>query len=134
MDSTHAANTKRIAKNTAVLYLRTIVTMVISLFTSRIVLEALGVDNFGIANVVGGVVTMFTVISGSLSGSVSRFLTFALGEGDKDKLQRVFSISVNIMLALAILVFLLGEIGGIWFVNNKLNIPPGRLEAAHWVL
>lgn len=97
-------------------------------------LEALGVDNFGIANVVGGVVTMFTVISGSLSGSVSRFLTFALGEGDKDKLQRVFSISVNIMLALAILVFLLGEIGGIWFVNNKLNIPPGRLEAAHWVL
>ena len=134
MDSTHAANTKRIAKNTAVLYLRTIVTMVISLFTSRILLEALGVDNFGIANVVGGVVAMFSVISGSIAGSVSRFLTFALGEGDKDKLQKVFSISVNIMIGLSLLIALVGEIGGIWFINNKMNIPPDRIEAAHWVL
>ncbi len=82
MDQKHIENTKRVAKNTGLLYVRTIVMMLISLFTSRIVLEALGVENYGINNVVGGVVAMFSIISGSLSASVSRFLTFALGEGN----------------------------------------------------
>lgn len=127
-------NTKRIAKNTIFLYGRTIVTMLISLFTSRIILAALGIDNYGIANVVGGVVAMFSVISGSLSGSISRFLTFALGEGNKENLRKLFSISINIQILIGLIILVVGEIGGIWFLNNKLNIPPDRLLAAHWVL
>ncbi len=129
----HIENTKRVAKNTALLYVRTIVMMLISLFTSRIVLEALGVDNYGINNVVGGVVAMFSIISGSLSGSISRFLTYALGEGNKEKLRKVFSMSINIQIFIGLVIILLAESCGIWFINHKLNIPPDRLIAAHWV-
>ena len=129
----HIENTKRVARNTALLYLRTIVMMLISLFTSRIVLEALGVDNYGINNVVGGVVGMFSIISGSLSGSISRFLTYALGEENKDKLRKVFSMSINIQIFIGIIILILAESCGIWFINQKLNIPSDRLIAAHWV-
>lgn len=132
MDS-HSENTKRIAKNTGLLYIRTIVMMLISLYTSRIVLEALGVDNYGINNVVGGVVGMFSVISGSLSGSISRFLTFALGEGNYEKLRKVFSLCVSIQVIIGLSIIVIGEIVGVWFINNKLNISPDRLIAAHWV-
>lgn len=134
MSTPQSENTKRIAKNTLFLYGRTIVTMLVSLFTSRIILAALGVDNYGISNAVGGVVAMFSVISGSLSGSISRFLTFALGEGDKEKLRKLFSISINIQILIGLAILIVGEIGGVWFLNNKLNIPPDRLWAAHWVL
>lgn len=133
MDQKHIENTKRVAKNTGLLYLRTIVLMFISIYTSRIVLEALGIDNYGINNVVGGVVGMFSIISGPLTGSISRFLTFALGEGDKEKLQKVFSLSVNIQIFIGLIVIIVAEIIGVWFINNKLNIPPDRLIAAHWV-
>lgn len=129
----HIENTKRVARNTALLYLRTIVMMLISLFTSRIVLEALGVDNYGINNVVGGVVGMFSIISGSLSGSISRFLTYALGEENKEKLRKVFSMSINIQIFIGIIILILAESCGIWFINQKLNIPSDRLIAAHWV-
>lgn len=115
------------------LYLRTIVMMLVSLYTSRIVLEALGVDNYGINNVVGGVIGMFSLISGPLAGSISRFLTFALGEGDKEKLRKIFSLSINIQIFIGLIIILLAEAIGVWFINNKLNIPPGRLYAAHWV-
>lgn len=133
MTDTHSANTRRIAKNTAYLYGRTLVMMLISLYTSRVVLESLGIDDFGINNVVGGVVGMFSIISGSLSGSISRFLTFALGEGDTEKLRKVFSISVSIQILIGIVILLAGEAIGVWFINCKLNIPPDRLMAAHWV-
>lgn len=108
--------------------------MIVSLYTSRIVLEALGVDNYGIYNVVGGVVSMFSVISGSLSSSISRFLTFSLGEGNADKLRKIFSTSLNIETIIGITIWIIGEAAGIWFVNHKLNIPPDKIIAAHWVL
>lgn len=133
MDQQHIESTKRVAKNTGLLYIRTIVMMLISLFTSRIVLEALGIDNYGINNVVGGVVGMFSIISGPLAGSISRFLTFALGEGNQEKLRKIFSLSINIQVLIGLVVIIIAEVVGVWFINNKLNIPPDRLYAAHWV-
>lgn len=133
--TTEQQNNKRIAKNTIALYFRTIVTMAISLFTSRIVLDALGVDDFGIYNVVGGVVAMFSVISGALSSSISRFLTFQLGKNyDVDKLRKIFSTGVNIQIGISCLVLILGEVVGLWFLNYKMNIPIERVYAANWVL
>lgn len=132
MDS-HTENTKRIAKNTLMLYGRMLFSMVVSLYTSRVVLNTLGVEDYGIQNVVGGFVTMFSLISSSLSGSVSRFLTFELGKGDLEKLKRVFATSLIIHIGLAIIVFIAAETVGLWFVNNKMVIPTNRLYAANWV-
>lgn len=129
-----SANNKRLAKNTLFLYFRTIVIMLISLYTSRIILNVLGVQDYGIYNVVGGVVAMFSVISGALSSSSSRFITFELGKGDTERLNKIFSTSVNIQFAISLCVFVIGEIVGLWFLNYKMNIPPDRLEAANWVL
>lgn len=98
MSKDSSQNNKRIAKNTLFLYFRMLFLMCISLYTSRIILNALGVVDYGIYNVVGGVVTMFSMISGSLSASISRFLTYELGTGNKEKLQTIFSTSVNIQL------------------------------------
>ena len=128
------SNNKRIAKNTMLLYFRMIFIMVISLFTSRINLQSLGVENFGIYNVVGGVVAMFSVFSGSLSVSISRFITYELGKGNQEKLKKVFSTAVSIQIFLAICITILAEIIGIWFLNNKMNIPADRLNAANWVM
>ena len=91
-------NNKLIAKNTLLLYIRTIVLMLITLYTSRVILEQLGVDDYGIYNVVGRVVAMFSVISSALSSSISRFITFELGKGDIKRLTTIFSTSVNIQL------------------------------------
>ena len=129
-----SANNKRIAKNTLLLYMRTMFTMVIMLYTSRIILDTLGVDDYGIYNVVGGVVAMFAVISGSLSNSISRYITYELGHGDLQKLKTIFSTSINIQIFLSLLILLLGESVGLWFLNEKMNIPPERLYAANWVL
>ena len=131
-DNTEA--NKRIAKNTMLLYIRMGVMMIISFFTARITLEALGVVNYGINNVVGGLVSMFALISGSLSASVSRFITFGLGKGDKKELNTIFSTSVNIHIILVIVVVIAIETIGVWFLNNKMVIPAERLTAAHWVL
>ena len=131
-DNTEA--NKRIAKNTMLLYVRMGVMMIISFFTARITLEALGVVDYGINNVVGGLVSMFSLISSSLSSSVSRFMTFGLGKGDKKKLNTIFSTSVNIHIILAIVVVIAIETVGVWFLNNKMVIPIERLAAAHWVL
>jgi O-antigen/teichoic acid export membrane protein len=124
----------RIAKNTLLLYMRTILVMLVSLFTSRVVLSALGGDDYGIYNVVGGVVAMFTVVSGALSASISRFITFELGRNDIEKLKRIFSTSINIQIGISLLILLLGETIGVWFLNYKMNIPVERLDAANWVL
>lgn len=129
-----SANNKRIAKNTLLLYIRTFLLMAISLFTSREILSALGVDDYGIYNVVGGFVAMFAVISGALSSSISRFITFELGHGDKEKLNKIFSTSVNIQILIGLLVLLLGETLGVWFLNTQMNIPLERVNAANWVL
>lgn len=129
------ANNKRIAKNTFYLYFRTILIMVISLYISRVILEVLGVNNFGIYNVVGGVVSMFSVITGSLSASISRFITYELGkkEATIDRLTTLFSTSMRIQVILGGIIIVLGETVGLWFVNTQLNIPPERMEAALWV-
>lgn len=126
--------TSRIAKNTLFLYLRMFFTMLIGLYTSRVVLENLGVENFGIYNVVGGVVALFATITGSLTAAIQRFLTFELGVNDLVRLRKVFSSSVFIQIALAIVVAFIAELLGLYFLNVKMNIPLDRLAAAKWVL
>lgn len=128
-----AENTKRIAKNTLMLYMRMLFGMLVSLYTSRMVLQALGVEDYGIYNVVGGVVAMFSMISNSLSSSVSRFLTFELGKGNMEGLKRVFSTSLSIQIVLAVIIVLLSETIGLWFLNTHMTIPVNRLYAANWV-
>lgn len=127
-------NSKRLVKNIMLLYIRMLFTMVVTLYTSRIVLDTLGVDNYGIYNVVGGFVAMFSVISGSLTSAISRFITYELGHGNKEKLKRIFSTSVSIQIIIAITIFIIAESIGIWFLNYKMNIPSERLYAANWVL
>lgn len=126
-------NNKRIAKNTLLLYFRMLFMMAVNLYTSRVVLHVLGIEDFGIYNVVGGVVAMFSVISGSLSAAISRFITYELGKGDKEKLVRIFSSSVTIQLGLGFIILILAEIIGVWFLNEKMAIPENRMYAANWV-
>lgn len=132
MDS--SANNKRIAKNTLLLYVRMLFMMCVSLFTSRITLAALGVTDYGIYNVVGGMVAMFSILSGSLSVTIGRFITVEVGKGDKEKLETIFSTSILIQIFMALVICLIAEVAGVWFLNNKMVIPIDRLYAAHWVL
>lgn len=130
--SNKQTNNKQIAKNAMALYFRMIVMMLIGLYTSRVILNALGVTDFGIYNVVGGFVSMFSLVSGSLVSSVSRSLTFELGTGDKEKLKRTFSTSVYVLLGLSVILIVLLEVVGVWYLNNKMVIPADRLYAANW--
>ena len=130
----NTANNKRIAKNTLILYLRMFFMMSIYFYTSRVILQTLGVEDYGVYNAVGGIVSMFTLISGSLTNSVMRFMTFELGKDDKERLNRVFSTSINVMIILCCILLLLGETIGIWFLNTQMSIPEGRIAAANWVL
>ena len=130
--TSNSANNKRIAKNTLLLYFRMLFLMLISLYTSRVILDALGVDDFGIYNVVGGFVALFAVVSKSLSGAASRFLNYEMGRGNAEKLKNVFSTTVTIHIGLAIIVAILSEAVGVWYVNNKMVIPTDRLVAANW--
>lgn len=126
-------NNKRIAKNTVMLYLRMIVSMVVGLFTSRILLQALGVVDYGIYNIVGGFVAMFSIVSGSLTSAISRFLTFGLGKGDMKHLKVVFSTSILVLLGLSLAILVFAETVGLWFFYEKLVIPDDRIQAAFWV-
>lgn len=131
--SQSSENNKRIAKNTLLLYVRTLFTMLISLFTSRVVLNTLGVTDYGINNVVGGVITMLGFLTGSLSSASSRFITFELGRGNMAVMKRTFGNIITIHFALAGLVLAVGETVGLWFVSTQLNIPAERATAASWV-
>lgn len=133
MSNQTSDNNKRIAKNTLLLYVRMLFTMAVSLFTSRVILNTLGVEDYGINNVVGGIVTMFSVLSGSLSSSISRFITFELGKGNIERLKTIFSTGVNIQLGMSVLIIIIAEAVGIWFLNTKMNIPTDRMVAANWV-
>lgn len=126
-------NNKRIFKNTLFLYFRMILTLGVSLYTSRVVLNILGVEDFGIYNVVGGVVTMMAFLSGAMSSSTQRFLSFELGKNDIRQLHNVFKMSMNIHLLLVLIVILLAESLGVWFLNTQLVIPVERLAAANLV-
>ena len=129
-----AQNNKRIAKNTLLLYVRMLFMMAISLYTSRVVLNTLGLEDYGIYNVVGGVVAMFGFINGSMSSATQRYITFALGKGNFENLQKIFSTTLQIHLLIAALIVILGETIGLWFMYEKMQIPADRMDAAFWVL
>lgn len=127
------SNNKRIAKNTLMLYIRMLLSIVVSLYTSRIVIDVLGVEDYGIYGVVGGVVTMFSFLNSSMAGATSRFLTFEMGQGNVERLKETFSSALIIHIILALLIFILAETVGLWFLCHKLVIPEGRVAAAHLV-
>ena len=132
MSDTSSAN-KRIAKNTLVLYVRMLFTMGISLFTSRVVLQTLGVEDYGISSVVGGVISMFTFINAAMVSSTQRYLNFELVRDDANQLRSVFSTSLQIHALIALAIIVLSETVGLWFLNEKLVIPEARMNAAMWV-
>lgn len=134
MSNQSSDNNKRIAKNTLLLYVRMLFIMAISLFTSRVILNTLGVEDYGIYNVVGGVVAMFGFINGSMSSATQRYITFALGKEDKNRLQKVFSTTLQIHTLIAGIIVLLGETIGLWFLYNIIQIPADRMDAAFWIL
>lgn len=132
-----ASENRRIAKNTGFLYLRMLFVMGVTLYTSRVVLQALGVEDYGLYNVIGGIVVMLGFLNGCASSATSRFLTFALGSKADGKehydYSKVFGAAFFIHLAIALLIVVLAETIGLWYFNNKLVIPDGRYEAAMWV-
>lgn len=128
-----SADNKRIAKNTIVLYVRMLVSIVLNLYTVRLLWQILGIDNYGIYNVVGGIVMMFAFLNNAMVASSQRFISYELGKGDAQRLKTTFSVSVSVHVVLAIIVLILAETVGLWFVNDKLNIPEGRMAAANWV-
>lgn len=128
-----ALNNKRIAKNTLLLYFRMLFTMAVSLYTSRVILNVLGVDDFGIYNVVGGVIGMFGFVYSAMSSSTQRYITFELGRKNYFRLQKVFSTSMQTHIILAIIIMVISETIGLWFINEKMIIPHDRLNAAMWV-
>lgn len=123
----------RIAKNSIFLYFRMILTLLIGLYTSRVLLEALGVQDYGIYNVVGGFVALFSVVSGALTGAISRFITFQLGKGDAQELRHTFNNAIVVLIGISIVVLFFGETIGLWLFYNKLVIPPERIDASFWV-
>lgn len=129
-----AQNNKRIAQNTIMLYIRMLLIMVVTLYTSRIVLDKLGVVDYGIYNVVGGIVAMLGFINGAMSYAVQRFLSFEIGRENKERTNHIFCLSLISHYAIAIFVFIVLEIGGVWYLNSYMNIPPNRLSAANCVL
>lgn len=128
-----ATDNKRIAKNTAFLFFRMLLTMFIGLFSVRIVLRALGAEDYGIYNIVGGIVTMLAFINNALSSATQRFLSFELGTNNKDRLKSVFATSMSLYGLFCIVIVVVAETVGLWFVNTQLNIPPNRMFAANFV-
>lgn len=128
-----SANNKRIAKNTIMLYLRMFLTIVVGLYTSRVVLQTLGVEDFGIYNVVGGVVAMMGVLNNAMAVASQRYLTFELGKKDINKLELVFNVNVRIYLLLSLIFILFSETLGLWFLNTQLVLPESRMVAANFI-
>ncbi len=133
MTNNNTENNKRIAKNTLMLYFRMMLTMAVSLFTVRVVLNTLGTVDYGIYNVVGGVVTMFSFLSSTMASASQRFFAFELGKKDFKQLKRTFSMSLLIYIFIAVLILILAETIGLWFLINKMNIPENRMHASMWV-
>lgn len=127
------STSKLIAKNTAFLYVRMLLTMGVTLFTSRIVLNALGVQDYGVYSIVGGIVTLFSFFNSAMTSATQRFLIFDIGKNDLVQLKKTFNATLNIHITIGVLFFLLAETLGLWFVNNKLNLPLDRMSAVNWV-
>lgn len=121
-----------IAKNTVLLYVRTLIVMIITLYVSRLILKALGVVDYGIYNAVGGIVGMFALLSSSLIAATQRYITFEMGKKNQD-VSHVFSVAMGLHLILSLALLIIGEIAGVYFLNVHMNIPPDRLYAANWV-
>jgi len=126
-------NTKRIANNTTLLYFRMLVVMSINLYSVRLLLNALGVQDYGIYDVIAGVITVLSSISSVLQTATLRFYSYALGQNNFERLQNIFSTSIYIYVLLSIIVFILGETIGLWFINTQLVIPHERMNAANWI-
>ena len=126
-------NNKRIAKNTIFLYIRMILVLLVSLYTSRVVLQTLGVVDFGIYNVVAGFVSMFAFINTSISNGIQRFYNYSIGSKTENGIQKVYITAIFIQLIIAIIIFVLLETIGLWYMNFKMNIPEDRFVAALWV-
>ena len=127
------SKTNTIAKNTFYLFIRMVLVLLVGLYTSRVILHALGETDFGIYNLVGGIVVFLNFFVRALKNATNRFITFELGKKDENKLSNVYSMSINIHFLLALIILVVTEIAGVWFLNNKLVIPPDRLSAANWV-
>lgn len=125
------SNSKRVAKNTLFLYFRMFLTMVISFFTSRVVLEVLGIEDYGIYNIVGGLVVLFTFLNNALVNATQRYLNLAVGKGDFEEQQQVFSASIKLYVYLSVVLFIALETVGLWFLNCELNIPFGKYMEAN---
>lgn len=130
---TAADNNKQIAKNTMMLYIRMILVMGIALFTSRIILDVLGEENYGIYNIVGGVVAMFGFFSSTLASSCQRYFSYYIGINDREELSNVFRLNMSVFLLLALIILLVAETLGLWFINTKLNIEESRVFAMNCV-
>lgn len=124
------SNTKQIAKNTLMLYFRQLLILIVSLYSVRIVLEVLGVEDYGIYNVIAGIVSFFSFLSGTMASASQRYFSFAIGQKDTDKLKTTFTVNWIIYAAISIIAFILLESIGLWFINNKLNIPAESLDSA----
>ena len=124
---------KRIAKNTFLLYMRMVIVMVITIYTVRVVIDTLGLEDYGVYNVVAGVIILLNCLNRVLSSATQRFYSYSIGINDVNYTRSVFSISINIYIIISIIVIVLGETIGLWFVNNQLVIPLDRLVAANWV-
>ena len=132
--SDNTSNNKRIAKNTMFLYFRMIITMAVSLFTSRVILQTLGVDDFGIYNLVGGITAMFQILNGTLADATQRYITVEIGKGDDGSINKIFSICLLLHVILGIIIVVIAEPLGLWMIHNKLIIPTDRIGAATWIL
>ena len=132
--SSNISSKSTIAKNTTLLYGRTVLIMIVTLYTSRVVLQALGVEDYGVYTAIGGVVSLLTVVIGPIDSAISRFLTYELGRGDQDKLKKYFSTGLTIMVLFSVLSIVVLETVGLWFLNNKMVVDSNRLIAANWVL
>ena len=124
----------QVTKNAMMLYVRMFVSMIVGLYSSRVVLNTLGVSDYGIYNVVGTIVPIFGFLSNAMAGSISRFITYELGKGSIERLKRTFSSAIIVQLSISLIIFILGEVVGLWFVNAKLVIPSDRLYAANCIL
>ena len=133
MSKTSSNNNTRIAKNTLLLYFRMLFTMAVSLYTSRVVLNTLGVEDFGVYNVVGGIVSMLSFFNSSMATSTQRFLNYEMGQNNDKGLRDVFVNAVNAHYLIGFITVIGLETVGLWFVYNKLNIPQGQFDAALWV-
>ena len=127
------SNNKRIAKNTLLLYIRMFFMMTVNLYTSRVILQILGINDFGIYNIVGGVIVLFSFFNNALLTSTQRFLNYEIGQSNEESQKKIFKASMSIYLLFALIIFFMSESIGLWFLNTQLNIPNDRIEAANWV-